>query len=64
MKIGMSKGYTINCGNFNSAKIEYWEERDIDVADRDKELAKMAKDIDKVIEDEVLELQKSMSKQK
>lgn len=62
MKIGISKSATCNCGNYNSMKVEYWEEREVDEKDYDKELKAMSDRIDTHIQNEIVELQESLKK--
>lgn len=56
VKIGLSKGITLNTGNYESARIDYWMERTVPESEKDSTLAEMSKEIDNVLDAEVQEL--------
>lgn len=64
VKVGLLKGVTLNIGNYESARFDFWEERAVPLADKEKTIAEISQHIDSVIESEVTELDRQLKKAK
>ena len=56
MKVGISKSVTKNMGNYESAKIEYWLEKECDESEQERVTQELSVAVDDYLQSELNEL--------
>ena len=64
IKVALSKGVTLNLGNYESAKFDCWMEAEVLEKERDTTLDLFSELIDNRLEQEAKELERSIAKRK
>ena len=64
IKVGLSKGVTLNLGNYESAKFDCWMEAEVLEKERDTTLDLFSELIDNRLEQEAKVLERSIAKRK
>lgn len=56
MKVGISKSVTKNMGNYESAKIEYWLEKECDESEQERVTQELSVAVDDYLQSELNDL--------
>lgn len=56
IKVGISKSFTKNLGNYESAKVEYWIEKECEASEQERATQEISLAIDEYLESELKEL--------